>query len=265
MDIQNVSSLLNYSKNNNNSSMAVLDFQKILSNATEKTEKPDKTTPFVSAEQSLKDIYPDLKYHVLDASQFKYWNRLDFPTSKLYDDRIDKSTINELRAWKPQTQTATGYEPWVQRDLEKIQKGLHVVMIHPTVQEKMDKDPEYAKQIVFKIQKYFEDDIKLNAAIDPESVKSMSQLVTITEDGEIGFHHTVCDGPSKQENDSEEKFGAKKDMKKQNPLSGLQTMALTSSLSLPEQIKTTTLEYGYSYAYGLYDLYQKRESGNNED
>lgn len=273
MNIHNVASfasldyfsLLNYPNNvNNDSSVPALDFQKILSTATRKTEKSEKTSTFVNAEQSLKEIYPDLKYHVLDASQFKYWNRLDFPTSKLFKDKIDENTINELRAWKPQAQTATGYEPWVQRDLEKIQQGLHVVMIHPAVQEKMDKDPGYAKQIVAKIQKYFKNDIQLNAAIDPESVKSMSQLVTISEDGEIGFHQTVCDGPSKQENGSEEIFGTKKDKKKQYPLSALQTMAITYSLPLPEQI-TTTLEYDYSYAYGLYGLYQKRKTGSNED
>lgn len=132
MNIHNVASfasldyfsLLNYPNNvNNDSSVPVLDFQNILSTATRKTEKSEKTSTFVNAEQSLKEIYPDLKYHVLDASQFKYWNRLDFPTSKLFKDKIDENTINELRAWKPQAQTATGYEPWVQRDLEKNTTG----------------------------------------------------------------------------------------------------------------------------------------------
>lgn len=44
------------------------DFQKILSAITQKSEESKKTDTFVSAEQSLKEIYPGLKYHVLDAS-----------------------------------------------------------------------------------------------------------------------------------------------------------------------------------------------------
>lgn len=257
--------LLNYSKNLNGSSISTLDFQKIMWAASQKVEK---TSTFVSAEKSLKEIYPDLKYQVLDASQFKYWNRLDFPSSKLYEDTIDEYTIKELREWRPTTQTATGYEPWVQRDKEKIQKGIHVVMIHPTVQEKMDQDPDYAKKIVTKIQKYFEDDIRVNATIDPDSVKSMSQLVTITENGEIGFHETVCDGPSKQNNSSEE-AGVKKDKEKQYPLNKLQNRALASRLLEAEKISIYQPEYDYNWVYGLYGLYGfnqklKTENSNNE-
>ena len=251
--------LLNYSNNFNSNLAPALDFQRILSTVTQTTEEPEETDTFVSAEQSLREIYPDLKYHVVDASQFTYWNRLDFPTSAFFADTVEESTINELRAWKPKTRTATGYEPWVQRDLEGIQPGLHAVMIHPAVQEKMDNDPEYAKQIVAKIQRYFENDIRTNAAIDPESIKSMSQLVSITEDGEIGFHHTVCDGPSKQENDSKED-GIHKGNKKQHLLSIPQNTRWFSSLPSSEQVKTTPFQYDYSQVYGLLSLEQKRRT-----
>ena len=254
-----LNSLNRFNNTANINSGITFDFQKILNSVSQKAEESGKTDTFVSAEQSLKKIYPDLKYHVLDASQFTYWNRLDFPTSAFYKDTVDKSTINELRAWKPKTQTATGYESWVQHDLEKIQPGLHVVMIHPAVQEKMDIDPKYAKQIVEKIERYFEDDIRTNAAIDSDSVESMSQLVSITEDGEIGYHHTVCDGPSKQESSSEE-VGIQKEKKKQHLLTVPQNPVLFSSLPPLEQMKIMSFQYDYTKAYGLFSLDQKRRT-----
>lgn len=249
------SNLLNDS-NHNSKSAPALNFQKILNTAAQKASKTD---TFVNAEQSLKEIYPDLKYHVLDTSQFKYWNRLDFPTSKFYEDTIDENTINELKFWSPKTQTATGYEPLVQRDLEKIQKGLHVVMIHPAVQEKMDQDPAYAKQIVSKVQKYFDNDIRMNAAIDPESVKSMSQSVSITKDGEIGFHHTVCDGPSKQQSNSEE-VGLKKGKKQSNLLNSQRPLEPASTSPLLEQAAAAPFEYDYNHLYGVSGFIFKRKT-----
>lgn len=119
----------NHSSNSNGSPSA-LGFHEILNAVTQTPEGPKKTNTFVSAEQSLKEVYPDLKYHVLDASQFTYWNRLDFPTSAFFKDTVDEGTVSELRAWRPRSQTATGYESWV----ENIQPGIHAVMIHPTVQ-----------------------------------------------------------------------------------------------------------------------------------
>ena len=220
---------------------------------------------FVSAEQSLKQLYPDLKYQVLDAAQFRYFNRLDFPTSKLYEDTIDESTINQLASWKPKTQTATGYEPWVQKDLEKIPKGLHVVLIHPDVQQKMEQDSDYAKQIVAKIEKYFDDDIRINAAIDPRSVKSMSQLVAITKDGEIGFHETVCEAPSAgNKHDEDTRIHSQANNKKQSLLNKLPNMARPNSVLLQERTQINPFEYDYSYAYQVYGLSQRKKIENGE-
>ncbi|ASA20183.1 hypothetical protein [Paenibacillus donghaensis] len=223
-----------------NSKVAMSDFKNIL-NAAEQNVKQSNT--FMSAKQSLQETYPDLKYHVLDSSQFTYWNRLDFPDSKLFEDAVD---VKALQSWKPNTVTATGYEPWVQRDLEKIQKGLHVVFIHPAAQEKMDQDPEYAKRVVDKIEKYFENDIKINKAIDPESVKHMSQAVSITEDGQIGLHVTVCDGPSAQPSGDKE-TAAKKKGKEQQPLSQHQQIPVPFPL---EQVTAASLPLDY-IAYGI--------------
>ncbi|AIQ17092.1 hypothetical protein H70357_10800 [Paenibacillus sp. FSL H7-0357] len=228
--------------NNNlyNSKANVSDFKNLLNGVEQKVGK---TNTFISAKQSLQETYPDLKYHVLDSSQFTYWNRLDFPDSKIFEDHIDAEA---LKTWKPTTQTATGYEPWVQRDLEKIQKGLHVVFIHPATQEKMDKDPEYAKWIADKIEKYFENDIKINKAIDPKSVEQMSQAVSITEDGQIGLHVTVCDGPSAQP--SAEKEASAIRGREQEPLRQLYEMPIRVSLG---KATAAPLQYDYRYAYSI--------------
>lgn len=250
---------LNYSESAIENSRFGLDFRELLGTTL---KNANNNSPFVSAEHSLKEIYPDLKYHVLDASRFKYWERLDFPTSKLFKDTVDENTIQELSSWKPKTRLASGFEPWVQRDLEKIPNGLHVVIIHPAVQERMNSDPAYAKQIVAKVKKYFDDDIRLNAAIDPTSVESMSQLVTIKEDGEIGYRHTVCDGPS-QRKDDVEAAGLKPGMKTSRDMGVLPGMELPFSLpfvEIPTVQKTPTFWTDYSLIYGLYSLNQKRKT-----
>lgn len=260
ISIQN-SILLNNPNNINNHSMSTLGFQKVLSTLMQTIEGSEKNETFVSAEQSLKELYPGLKYQVLDASQFSYFNRLDFPTSKLYGDSISESTINELKSWKPKTQTASGYEPWVQRELEKIPNGLHVVLIHPDVQKKMEQDSEYAEQIVTKIQRYFDTDIRVNEALDPDSVKSMSQLVSITKDGEIGFHETVCDGPSANKSDENKKTQTTD--KKQSLASELRNTTLSTSLPLSEQARTAPFQYDYNQVCGLLGSYQRRKIVND--
>ncbi len=259
----NYFNLFNYAQDVNNILPSTLDFKEILGSAA--AQQTGEVERFVNAEQSLKELYPGLKYQVLDASQFTYFNRLDFPTSKLYGDNIGEKTINDLKSWKPKTQYATGYEPWVQSELEKVPNGQHVVLIHPDVQKKMEQDPDYAKQIVAKIKKYFDDDIQVNASIDPGSVISMSQLVSITKDGEIGFHETVCDGPSSKTAYTESvnnKVHATN--KEKNLLNGLLNTASITSLPMLEGKQIISFVNNYNYAYQIYGLSQKRKTENGE-
>lgn len=251
MDTQGIAALNYYNLVNNNNNpgnrVSETNFSAVLTD-TRETAYKDSTS---NAEELLQEIYPDVKYHVLDASQFTYWNRLDFPDSKLFEDTIDAEA---LKSWKPKTPAATGYEPWVQQDLAKIKKGIHAVFIHPAVQEKMDKDPDYARQIVNKIQNYFENDIKINEAIDPDSVKSMSQAVVVTEDGEIGNHVTVCDGPLKTASKTEE-TGRKKEKE------DTKTLRLNSYLSPDISGGTAAappLEYDYRYIFADIDVKKRK-------
>lgn len=248
----NNSHMLNSILSTQNCQPQLPSFEKALKSAA--LEQAELSEPFTNAEQHLKDLYPGLKYQTLDASQFTYFNRLDFPTSKLYGDTIGADTINSLKSWKPGTQASNGFEPWVQRELEKIPVGAHVVLIHPDVQKKMEHDSEYAKKIAAKIQTYFDDDIRLNAAIDPESVKSMSQLVSITKDGEIGFHETVCDGPSSKENHDSQKDIASTQGKEKKPKATRKVQR--TSVPLANTSCSASIQYDYRYAYQVFGLSQ---------
>lgn len=233
-------------------SNTTIDFQKILSAATQKTES-------ASAEEMLKDIYPDLKYHVADSSGFKYWNRLDFPVHKVYQDTID---VEYLNSWKPTRPTATGFEPDVQANLNTIPRGLHVILIHPTCQERMDKDPEYAKKIVEKVNRYFENDFNTNKALADAadidySKDRMSQAVCITENGEIGYHDTTGDGSSIRDTGEE--------VCECCTNSNLSLIALLIEETATKQIIQAQIaqvlqqKLIYSYMYGLYGSNERSE------
>lgn len=145
-----------------------------------------------SIEEILKQKYPQLSYHVSDASKFTYWNRLDFPFSEVFKENMDE---NKLKNWKPTTPYATGYEDYVQRDRLSIPQGAYSVIIHPDVQKRMEMDSTYAQKILDKIDKHFQDTIRINEAIDPGCTIGMKQAVYIDESGEIGHQVSIGNGP----------------------------------------------------------------------
>lgn len=145
-----------------------------------------------SIEEVLKEKYPQLSYHVCDASKFTYWNRLDFPFSELFKENMDEK---KLENWRPTTTYATGYEDYVQMDRLSIPQGAYSVIIHPDVQKKMETDSAYAQKILGKIDKHFQDTIRINEAIDPGCTIGMKQAVYIDENGEIGNQVSITNGP----------------------------------------------------------------------
>ena len=146
----------------------------------------------LSIEEVLKEKYPQLSYHVYDASKFTYWNRLDFPFSEVFKEDMDE---NKLENWRPTTEYATGYEDYVQMDRLSIPQGAYSVIIHPDVQKKMETDSAYAQKILDKIDKHFQDTIQINEAIDPGCTIGMKQAVYIDENGEIGNQVSITNGP----------------------------------------------------------------------
>ena len=151
--------------------------------AAEATEAP-------SLETMLKAKYPNIHYHVFDASSGYWRTRNDYPHYLLYQDG-DKAK-ETLENWQP-----TGANPFYGsidgrftapkeiHALGNVPPGSKAVVIHPKVQERMEQDPAYAQEIFAKIDTWFAFDVARNEAIMPGSTWDMSQAVAIGEDGNI--------------------------------------------------------------------------------
>lgn len=137
----------------------------------------------VTLEEMLKAKYPGIKYHVFDASTSYWKTRNDYPHYLLYQDEID---TDALENWKPSGPNPA-YTPFEAskeiRALGAVPPGSKAVVIHPTVQARMDEDPEYAKEIMERIDTWFTFDVLRNEAILPGCTAGMSQAVAIGEDG----------------------------------------------------------------------------------
>lgn len=177
------------------------DFSKLLSEQIEEVYTSN-------IEAVLKEKYPQLTYHVCDASKFVYWNRLDFPFSEIFKENMDESKLDN---WRPTTAHATGYEDYVQKDRISIPQGAYSVIIHPDVQKKMMMDSTYEQKILDKIDRHFQDTIEINEAIAPGCTIGMKQAVYIDATGEIGNQVSIGNGDGysakKKENTNDEIHG----------------------------------------------------------
>ena len=143
-----------------------------------------------SLETMLKAKYPNIHYHVFDASSGCWRTRNDYPHYLLYQDG-DKAK-ETLENWQP-----TGANPFYGsidgrftapkeiHALGNVPPGSKAVVIHPKVQERMEQDPSYAQEIFAKIDTWFAFDVARNEAIMPGCTAGMSQAVAIGEDGNI--------------------------------------------------------------------------------
>ena len=143
-----------------------------------------------SLEAMLEAKYPNIHYHVFDASSGYWKTRNDYPHYLLYQDGDEAKQT--LENWKP-----TGPNPFYGsidgrftapkeiHALGSVPAGSKAVVIHPKVQERMEQDPAYAQEIFAKIDAWFAFDVARNEAILPGSTWDMSQAVAIGEDGNI--------------------------------------------------------------------------------
>ncbi len=158
--------------------------------ASEKTEEIGEEnvsqTGSVSLESMLRAKHKNLAYHVFDGSTSNWVNRNDYPHYLLYEDS-DEAT-EKVANWEPEGENPV-YSPFEAppeiNALGSVAPGSKAVVIHPKVQEKMDADPEYAKEIFNRIEAWFEFDLARNEAIMPGSSFGMCQAVAIGEDGSI--------------------------------------------------------------------------------
>ena len=163
--------------------LAVRSGGQVQAGGTEAVEVP-------SLETMLKAKYPNIHYHVFDASSGYWRTRNDYPHYLLYQDG-DKAK-ETLENWQP-----TGANPFYGsidgrftapkeiHALGNVPPGSKAVVIHPKVQERMEQDPAYAQEIFAKIDTWFAFDVARNEAIMPGSTWDMSQAVAIGEDGNI--------------------------------------------------------------------------------
>ena len=165
---------------------------------TEETTGTEK----VSVESMLKAKYPNLVYNVGDATSSDWRTRNDYPFEALFQEG-EKST-ELIENWKP-----TGANPKNQRHLA-IPPNSKAVMIHPKAQERMENDPEFAKEVMERIESWWAYDIARNEAISPGCTTGMSQAIAIGEDGEIanvlacGGSDTMRSNKQKNNNDEDE-------------------------------------------------------------
>ena len=163
--------------------LAVRSGGQVQAGGTEAVEAP-------SLETMLKAKYPNIHYHVFDASSGYWRTRNDYPHYLLYQDG-DKAK-ETLENWQP-----TGANPFYGsidgrftapkeiHALGNVPPGSKAVVIHPKVQERMEQDPAYAQEIFAKIDTWFAFDVARNEAIMPGCTAGMSQAVAIGEDGNI--------------------------------------------------------------------------------
>ena len=163
--------------------LAVCSGVQVQTGKTEAVEAP-------SLETMLKAKYPNIHYHVFDASSGYWRTRNDYPHYLLYQDGDEAKET--LENWQP-----TGANPFYGsidgrftapkeiHALGNVPPGSKAVVIHPKVQERMEQDPAYAQEIFAKIDTWFAFDVARNEAIMPGSTWDMSQAVAIGEDGNI--------------------------------------------------------------------------------
>ena len=139
--------------------LAVRSGGQVQAAGTEAVEAP-------SLETMLKAKYPNIHYHVFDASSGYWRTRNDYPHYLLYQDG-DKAK-ETLENWQP-----TGANPFYGsidgrftapkeiHALGNVPPGSKAVVIHPKVQERMEQDPAYAQEIFAKIDTWFAFDVNI--------------------------------------------------------------------------------------------------------
>lgn len=81
------------------------------------------------------------------------WQRNDFPYWKYFDKDTSADALND---WRPTGENPPQTRPDLQRNYGSIGAGRIAILIPDSLQEKMDADPAYARQIVAKLRQWKE-------------------------------------------------------------------------------------------------------------
>ncbi len=148
------------------------------------------------------------------------WQRNDFPFWKYFDKNTSADALND---WKPVGANPSQLRSDLQKNYSSIGPGKIAVLVPDSLQQKMDTDPEYAKQIVAKLQEWKEDYDRWNNTVGAsygfdvaEHQASQSYVFDLDENGDVR-HCTVTGGggrltgPTKEE---QEQFEAEQAAKR---------------------------------------------------
>lgn len=133
------------------------------------------------------------------------WERKDFPVWQYFQDDVSADSLNN---WKPTGTEPTGAESCIQRELKKIGFGEMVVMLPESLQKKMEADPEYARKIAEKLQKWKTNYDRMDNAVaasygdDPILYQmTKSYCIQLDEDGNVKNYTVVSGGIDTQKTD----------------------------------------------------------------
>ena len=126
------------------------------------------------------------------------WNRNDFPIWKYFQKNTSAECLNNWRGVGPEPPQ---WDSKVQQGLSQINNGEMVILMPKSLQKKMETNPEFAEEVLKKVQKWKEDYDREDNAIaaslgyNPElNQLSKSYCIQLDENGNVGDHTVVGGG-----------------------------------------------------------------------
>ena len=136
------------------------------------------------------------------------WNRNDFPIWKYFQENTSAECLNNWRGVGPEPSQV---DSKVQQGLSQIGYGEMVILMPKSLQKKMEANPEFAEEVLKKVQKWKEDYDREDNAIaaslgyNPElNQLSKSYCIQLDENGNVG-DHTIVGGGFDEPNSKESK------------------------------------------------------------
>ncbi len=131
------------------------------------------------------------------------WQRKDFPAWRYFQEDADADCLNH---WKPGGKGAAGKEAYIQSELKKIGSGKLVALMPESLQEKMDADPEFAREIAGKLQDWKMNYDKMDNALaasygeNPIAYQmTKSYCLQLDEEGNVKNYMVVSGGMDTRE------------------------------------------------------------------
>lgn len=218
--------------------------------------------------ENFVDAFPqyDVITHVGNADiSSATWQRNDFPFWKYFDKNTSADALND---WKPEGANPPQTRGDLQRNYSSVGSGRIVVLIPESLQQKMDADPAYARQIMAKLQEWKEDYDRWDNTVAAsygynvaEHQAGKSYVFDLDENGDVR-NCTVTSpgkitGPTKEE---QEHFKAEQEEKRKRRVKYIQILEESAdNRKLHEQ---ENLRF-YQSQFAKRDLFREKWEENN--